>query len=70
MKSQNKRMNSMPRANVTVKSLAKSPFQPLNNKTVNVLPVNKTWVIFPGDGSLVDVEMSGSARFIVSPRYQ
>jgi len=26
---------------VTVKSLAKSPFQPLNNKTVNVLPVNK-----------------------------
>lgn len=41
MKSQNKRMNSMPRANVTVKSLAKSPFQALNNQTVNVLPVNK-----------------------------
>jgi thiol-disulfide isomerase/thioredoxin len=39
------RMNSLPRANVNVKSLAKSPFEPRDNKTVNEIKnttVNKT----------------------------
>jgi thiol-disulfide isomerase/thioredoxin len=39
------RMNSPPRANVNVKSLAKSPFEPRNNKSVNEIKnatVNKT----------------------------
>jgi hypothetical protein len=39
------RMNSLPRANVNVKSLAKSPFEPRNNKSINEIkntPVNKT----------------------------
>lgn len=39
------RMNSLPRANVNVKSLAKSPFEPRDNKSINEIkntPVNKT----------------------------
>jgi len=39
------RMNSPPRANVNVKSLAKSPFEPRNNKSINEIKtasVNKT----------------------------
>jgi thiol-disulfide isomerase/thioredoxin len=39
------RMNSLPRANVNVKSLAKSPFEPRNNKSINEIKnttVNKT----------------------------
>lgn len=39
------RMNSPPRANINVKSLAKSPFEPRNNKSVNEInnaSVNKT----------------------------
>lgn len=39
------RMNSPPRANVNVKSLAKSPFEPRDNKTINEIKnmsVNKT----------------------------
>jgi thiol-disulfide isomerase/thioredoxin len=39
------RMNSLPRANVNVKSLAKSPFEPRDNKTINEIKnmtVNKT----------------------------
>ena len=62
-----KRMNSPPRANVTVKSLAKSPFEPRDNKSINEIKnmsVNKK---MGNSASVSDSSISNSkAKSILS----
>jgi thiol-disulfide isomerase/thioredoxin len=57
------RMNSLPRANVNVKSLAKSPFEPRDNKTINEIKnmsVNKTMGNSASLANMPDSELTGN----------
>ncbi len=61
------RMNSPPRANVNVNSLAKSPFEPRNNKSINEIKnmtINKTM------GNTTSVGNTGSATKNISKSKQ